>query len=207
MTYDDRMKRALITRLGSDKVKFMRDWRKKQTGNWRSRGRALGLMLHHTAAAATDSTSPTNPGNQTGANNGVINYIQNHFRVPAANFTLDRDGTVYVHSAYPVWHAGVGSFKGKAPWDQLQIPVNEGNHYLLGVEIVSKGLKKDFTLAQKKSLALLIDACSDIAHENTWKPLWLKNRPQHRDWTSRKVDLRYTNDEVKSWIEAYSAKA
>lgn len=207
MTYDEALRQALVNRLGQSRVKFMRDWRVKRIGNWRSRGRALTLLLHHTAAAATDSTSPSNPGNQTGANNGVINYIQSHFKVPAANFTLDRDGTVYVHSAYPVWHAGVGSFKHKAPWDELQIPADQGNHYMLGVEIVSKGMKKDFTTAQKRSLALLIDACSDAGHENTWKPLWLKNRPQHRDWTSRKVDLRYTNDEVKSWIEAYSVKA
>lgn len=206
MSYSDDLKAALITRLGRDHVTFMKDWTKNYTGAWKSRGRPLALFLHHTAAAATSSDKPSAPGNQKGANNGVINYIQNHFKVPAANFTLDRDGTVYVHAANPIWHAGLGTFKRKTPWDTLGIPDDMANRYCLGVEIVSKGQKKDYTTAQKKSLALLIQACADAAHPNTWKPLWLKNRPRHKDWTTRKIDILYTNDEVKAWIERYAQK-
>lgn len=201
MAYSDELRDALLKRLGRKRVVFMRDWRKNYTGAWRPSGRPLGLMLHHTAAAATSSTNPSAKGNQKGANNGVINFIQNHYRVPAANFTLDRDGTVYVHAALPVWHAGEGSFKGKAPWDSLGIPKDQGNRYLLGVEIMSKGQTKDFTAAQKESLALLIQACSDTVSD--WEPLWLKNRPRHKDWTTRKIDILYTNEEVKKWIEEW----
>ena len=207
MAYSDVLRQKLTARLGARRLTFMKDWQKNYTGAWKPNGKPVGILLHHTAGAATESTSPQNPGNQKGANNGVINYIQNHFRVPAANFTLDRDGTIYVHAAYPVWHAGLGSFAGKDPWSTLGIPKDEGNRYLLGVEIMSKGQKKDFTAAQKQSLALLIQACSETVSPDNWKPLWLKNRPRHKDWTDRKIDILYSNDEVKSWVESWGNEA
>lgn len=201
MAYSDKLRSALTKRLPG-KVVYMKDWTKNYTGAWKGANREpVALVLHHTAAAATESTDPRAKGNQKGANNGTINYIQNHFRVPAANFTLDRDGTIYVHAAYPIWHAGLGSFRGKAPWDSLGIPDDDGNRWMLGVEIMSKGQKKDFTAAQKQSLALLIAACSDAASQ--WEPLWLKNRPRHKDWTTRKIDILYSNEEVKKWIEEW----
>lgn len=203
MAFSDLLRRNLTKRLGPARLVFMKDWQKNYTGPWKPSSLPLGIMLHHTAAAATQSTDPRNPGNQKGANNGVINFIQNHYRVPAANFTLDRDGTIYVHAAYPVWHAGLGDFKGKDPWNQLNIPKDRANQYLLGVEIMSKGQKKDFTAAQRQSLALLIAACSDAVGPDKWMPLWLKNRPRHKDWTTRKIDILYSNDEVKSWIEKW----
>lgn len=198
MTYAERLNKALKKELPG-KVVYFKDWRKVRRLRWRGKkSRPDGLMLHHTAAAATESTDPRAKGNQKGANNGVINYIQNHYKVPAANFTLDRDGTVYVHSAYPVWHAGVGSFRGKDPWSRLGIPDDAANDYVLGVEIMSKGKKRDFTAAQKESLGALIRACA--AASDTWLPVWLIGRPQHKDWTTRKIDTRYTNDEIKRWI-------
>ena len=197
--YADRLKKQLAAELPG-KVVYFKDWKKKRRVSWKgAKSRPAGLMLHHTASAATESTDPKAKGNQKGANNGVINYIQSHYEVPAANFTLDRDGTVYVHSAYAVWHAGKGSFRGKEPWDSLGIPDDQGNDYLLGVEVVSKGRKKDFTKAQKDSLGALIQACA--AASDTWMPLWLKGRPRHKDWTTRKIDILYTNDEVKAWIK------
>lgn len=202
MTYGQDLRAALLRTLGKQRVVFLKGWSDNYTGAWRGPSRKpQGLMLHHTAAAATDSTVPTAKGNQRGANDNVIQFIEEHYKVPAANFTLDRDGTVYVHASQAIWHAGVGTFKGKEPWSGLGIPDDSANRYMLGVEIMSKGMKKDFTVAQKESLALLILACSSCSPD--WEPLWLKNRPQHRDWTARKVDLRYTNDEVKSWLEKY----
>lgn len=207
MAYSDTLRQKLTKRLTARRLVFMKDWQKNYTGAWKPNGKPVGILLHHTAAAATESTAANAAGNQKGANNGVINFIQNHYRVPAANFTLDRDGTIYVHAAYPVWHAGLGSFAGKDPWSTLGIPKDVGNRYLLGVEIMSKGRKKDFTAAQKQSLALLIQACSETVSPDNWKPLWLKNRPRHKDWTDRKIDILYSNDEVKSWIEAWGNEA
>lgn len=199
MTYADRLQKALKKNLPGQ-VEYFKDWRKVRRIPWKGpKGRPSGLMLHHTASAATESTDPKAKGNQKGANNGVIQYIQTHYQVPAASFTLDRDGTVYVHSAYPIWHAGQGTFRGKEPWDSLGIPDDQGNDFLLGVEMVSKGHKKDFTAAQKASLGKLITACAEAS--DTWMPLWLKGRPRHKDWTTRKIDILYSNDEVKKWIK------
>ena len=82
----------------------------------------------------------------------------------------------------------------------MGIPDNRANDYVLGVEVMSKGQKRDFTAAQKASLAALIHACA-AATAFEWEPLWLKNRPQHKDWTDRKIDTRYTNEEIKGWIK------
>lgn len=190
---------ALRQRLG-DKVVFMDDWNVVRRKPWPRKGVPLALMVHHTAGAATDSTNPRHPGNQKGANAGVVRYVQSHFEVPAANFTLDRDGTVYVHSAWPVWHAGRGSFKGVKPYDRLGISDNLANDYTLGVECVSKGLKRDFTKAQKQSLGKLANACKDAAG---WKGFFAR-LPNHRTWApNRKIDSRYTLLALRRWARLY----
>jgi N-acetyl-anhydromuramyl-L-alanine amidase AmpD len=158
-------------------------------------------MLHHTAAAATESVDPRAAGNQKGANDNVIRFIQTHYEVPAANFTLDRDGTVYVHSIFPVWHAGKGSFKGKKPWSTFSIPDDMGNDFMLGVEIMSKGRKKDFTRAQKDSLADLQEACGVACGWPVEKRSDTVRHPRHKDWTTRKIDILYEQDVVNEWMK------
>jgi len=200
MFWNRRLKRNLDKNL--KKLVYMNGWRKNYTGEWLGfKKRPVALMLHHTAGAATDSTNPADKGNLKGANAGIINYIQNHFRVPAANFTLDRDGTVYVHAANPVWHAGLGTFSGKKPWDILGVPTNQGNRYMLGVEIVSKGLKKDFTKAQIDALKQLQEACGAAAGWPSLKRRAKVRRPRHKDWTTRKIDIIYEHDEIDRWMK------
>jgi len=190
---------ALRQRLG-DKVVFIDDWDKVRRKPWPRKGVPVALMVHHTAGAATSSRDPNHPGNRKGANAGIVNFVQNHYKVPAANFTLDRDGTVYVHSAWPVWHAGRGSFKGVKPYDRLGINDNLGNDYMLGVEVVSKGLKRDFTKAQKVSLGKLANACKDAAG---WKGFY-RRLPNHKTWApNRKIDSRYTLLALRRWAARY----
>lgn len=201
MTFHARLKAAMLDQLGADWVIFMPKWDVQRRCPWQGPGHVPdALQLHHTAAAATDSTNPRNPGNLKGANAGVIEYIQHKFEVPAANNTLDRDGRVYLHSAYPVWHAGIGSFHGKPPWSKLGIPDNQGNDFMAGVEVMSKGLKRDWTAAQQDSLVFLLRAWRDAAG---WDDIGLLRRPRHRDWTTRKIDTKYTNDEIGQMILKY----
>lgn len=195
-----RFKKALVAGLG-DKVVFQKKWSVRRRGPWQGPGKLpVALLLHHTAAAATESTNPKAAGNQKGANDNVIRFIQTHYEVPAANFTLDRDGTVYVHSIYPVWHAGKGSFKGKKPWSTFAIPDDMGNDWMLGVEIMSKGRKKDFTAAQKKSLKALQEACGSVCGWPVEKRLDTVRHPRHKDWTTRKIDILYEQAEVNDWM-------
>jgi hypothetical protein len=199
MAFHHDLKAALIKRLGKGNVTFYGTWDDKTRGiGWADKTRLpVALLCHHTAGAATDSTNPDNPGNSKKADQSQATYVQTHYKVPAANFTLGRSGHLWVHSAYPVWHAGRGSFKGVAPYNTLGIPDDQGNDWMLGVECVSKGLKKDFTAAEKHALGELANACRDAAG---WKG-FTKRLPRHRDWTSRKIDVLYTNDTLIAWAE------
>lgn len=200
MAFRNRLKRALDDQLPGGVV-YLPGWRKIKRVRWQGPGhRPVALMLHHTAGAATESTNPAAKGNQKGANAGIIRYVHSHFKVPAANFTLDRDGTVYVHSAYPVWHAGVGSFKGKAPWDILGVRDNRGNDAILGVEVISRGRRKDFTKAQRESLKRLQEACGMAAKWPKAKRRAKVRRPRHKDWTARKIDILYEHSQVDRWM-------
>lgn len=198
MAYHDDFKAALIKWLGPEKVVFLPGWDKKYRGlGWQGKnGKPVALMNHHTAAAATDSTNPAHPGNQKGANKGVIDYVNHHFTSPASNCTLDRDGIVYVNTAYPCWHSGEGSFRGVIPFDSLGVPDDRFADVGLGVEIVSKGLKKDFTKAQKDSAGALANACKEASD---WKGIW-KRLPNHSTWApTRKIDTRYSLSELRTW--------
>jgi len=99
-----------------------------------------------------------------------------------------------------VWHAGRGSFKGVKPYDRLGINDNLGNDYMLGVEVVSKGFKRDFTKAQKVSLGKLANACKDAAG---WKGFY-RRLPNHKTWApNRKIDSRYTLLALRRWAARY----
>ncbi len=199
MRFDRHLEEALDKRLPG-KVVYMKGWRKVQRMDWPRKGVPIALMVHHTAGAATSSRNPNNPGNQKGANDGIINFVRNHYRVPASNFVLDRDGTVYVVTAFPCWHAGRGSFKGVKRFKRLRIPDNRGNDYMLGVEVVSKGRRRDFTKAQKESLGQLANACREAAG---WKGFWMR-LPNHRTWAPRrKVDSRYSLKALRRWAAKY----
>lgn len=200
MSFDADLKSALAGHVDQDTdVAFMRGWRRNRTGPWKgAHALPVALVLHHTAGAATDSTDPDHPGNAKGANDGIIEWVQSAYPVPASSFTLDRDGSLYVHAAQPIWHAGLGTFAGRAPWSALGIPADDANRWTLGVEIVSKGIVKDFTKAQKATLVGLIRACADAAR---WGGTGTLRLPRHRDWAPfRKPDILYDNSTVQRWV-------
>jgi hypothetical protein len=204
-TYAQKFRAALIACLGPDKVVFMPGWDKQHRGiGWRGKGGVPScLFAHHTAGAPTSSTDPKHAGNRKGAGKGQVDFVQSHYEVPASGFTLDRDGTVYVHSIFPVWHAGLGSFRGVSPFSSLGIPDDQANDYALGVEIVSKGITRDFTVAQKWSFGYLAEACR---RASGWRGFW-KRLPNHRTWApTRKVDTRYELASLRLWAARARAR-
>jgi hypothetical protein len=203
MTYARTIRQALTHRLGADNVVFLKGWAEQHRGiYWQGPGGVpQALMVHHTAAAATDSTRSSDPGNRDSANIGIVKYINSHWNAPASNFVLMRSGRVYVCTVQPCWHSGVGTFNGKPPFDELEIPPNRFADYGMGVEVVSKGLKEDFTAAQRKNLGLLANAVRDSAG---WYG-FVKRLPNHRTWAGpRKVDTRYAIADLRYWAEIAS---
>jgi hypothetical protein len=192
MTFDARLKNSLA-RYAPGKVTFVNGWRTRNTGPWRS-GVPKMVFEHHTAGAATESTDPKAKGNQPGANNGVIAYcIQKGNSVPYCNAVIDRDGEIYILAAGPVWHAGKGSFKGTR-WARQGIPDDSANGMTFGVEVVSKGRRKDFTAAQLWSIRRLNCAVREASGWNGFK----YRIANHKDWTNRKIDTRYP---WEFWVE------
>jgi hypothetical protein len=205
INYPVAMKHALVAWLGAPNVVFLEKWnRKTRAIDWQGPARVpVALMCHHTAGAATSSTNPKHPGNKKGANSGQVTYVNTHWSSPASNFVLDRDGTVYVTTLFPCWHSGQGSFKGVFPYDDLGVPDNQFQDYGLGVEIVSKGLKRDFTQAQKRALGRLANAAKDASG---WAGV-TKRLPNHRTWAGgRKSDTLYSETTLKLWATVEAAK-
>lgn len=203
MAFRNRLKKALDEELPGQ-VRYMPSWRKIRRVRWQGKPhRPRAILWHHTAGAPTESTDPAARGNQPGADDGIVNYIQNHYKVPAANATITRSGEVVIHSAYPVWHAGRGTFKGKKPWAKwLGHMTNTGNDYLFGVEVVSKGRKKDFTAAQVEAIAKLQEAVGKAAKWPASKRTSKVRHPRHTDYTDRKIDVLYSQKEIDRWMAA-----
>lgn len=180
MRFDRALQNSLAKWLGDD-VTFADGWLTRNTGRWRGRiiNAPVGALTHHTAGGS--STAPN-------GNPGVVQYvIHPSSAVPYANAVVDSTGHVTICAAYPVWHAGLGDFAGTR-WARLGVARNAGNHYLWGTEVVSAGVKADFSPAQVRALARLHCALREAAR---W-PRFTYRLANHKDWApKRKVDSRY----------------
>lgn len=188
MKFDKRLKDEL-KHYAPGRVKYVKGWRIRNTGRWRGKGHVPTMVIHHhTAGAVTASTNPKHKGNQPGANNGVVNYcIARHNSVPYCNAVVDRDGTIWILAAYPVWHAGMGDFTGTR-WERWGIPRNAANSWTFGVEVISKGRTRDFTRQQKIALRRLDCA---LRAASGWSGFKFRIA-NHKDWApKRKIDTKY----------------
>lgn len=101
---------------------------------WKTRGyasqdlqAALGVLWHHTA------TNRLQYANNNAPTLGMLVNGRSDLPGPLCNLGFGRDGTVYVVATGVANHAGAGSLPG--------VPVNMGNHYLIGIEMESSGVK------------------------------------------------------------------
>ena len=197
--------KTAIEQSGIEKVKFWPGWKNTWHGmdRWAgNEGRPVALMLHHTAGASTSSTDPNHAGNKCSADDGQAKFVNRHpsFNSPASQFTIRRCGQLDVNTMNPCYHAGRGSFNGTA-WKSLEIVPDAANRYLMGVEIVSKGLKDDLTDAQWETLARLYHALAQLAE---WGDDVSLRTPRHKDWTPRKVDIKASRKRIEEQIVKYT---
>ena len=199
-----RIRKMLEDGLGN-KIVFNKRWNQTFKPSQWAKGKPFGLITHHTAGAATSSTDPKAKGNQKGDNAGQIKFVENHpdFGSPASQFTLDRDGTVYVNCLGPTYHAGKSdpsNWKGSKWQKDSKCGTDAGNSYYMGVETVDKGQSKTFTEAQKESMGRLINVLADIFD---WDDLELAHL-NHKTYAGpRKVDTKYTDEEIHGWVQKY----
>lgn len=167
-------------------TKYVDGWDSNGIDPFNGRSDFHGVLLHHTA----------------GTNS--LNYIVNtnpYAPVRACHFLIGRDGTVFVVSGVGAYHAGRGG-----PWrfpktgGDVIIPKDQGNQHLYGIEIESLGTKAaidgspaGMTVEQVVSTALLSAALLD-AMRASWRSWPVSRVIRHRDWTSRKVDVRQDLD-------------
>lgn len=167
-------------------TKYIEGWDSPGIDPYDGRSDFHGVILHHTAG--TDS----------------LNYIVNTNRyapVRACHFLVGRDGQVFVTSGVGAYHAGRGG-----PWrfpkagKDVIVPKDQGNRYLYGIEIESLGSKRridgtdgSMTVDQVVSTAMLTAALLNAMRPG-WRSWPVSRVIRHRDWTSRKIDVRQDID-------------
>ena len=93
---------------------------------------SLGVIMHHTAN-----------GGATGDHPSLYWMMHNQYApVRAAHFLVGRSGKIMCVAARGAYHAGAG---GPVKVDGHHIPYNQGNKYLVGIEIESEGTSKSTT--------------------------------------------------------------
>ena len=163
-------------------VKYVPDWDSARIDPYGGRSDFVGVVLHHTAGV--DSLR-------------YICYTNPYAPVRAAHFLVQRDGTVRVCSGVGAYHAGKGG-----PWRfpkkgaDVIVPRDQGNSHLYGIEIESLGTsrkidgsKEGMTVEQVVSTALLSAALLN-AMRRGWRSWPVSRVIRHRDWTTRKIDVK-----------------
>lgn len=139
---------------------------------------SLGVVMHHTANGGARGNNPSVPW-----------QVRNEFfPVRAAHVNIGRDGLVTV-LAIAAYHAGAG---GPVKIGSGVVPYNQGNRYLFGIELESKGTSAatnapvtsvdGITAPQVESATRLCLALCELMDVNE------KSIIRHADWTNGDFD-------------------
>lgn len=152
---------AAVVRAGGLKVTEVPGW---QTRGHRPFTEVRGVVCHHTAGAAT--------GNYPSL--AIVRDGRSDLPGPLAQLGLARDGSVLVIASGVAFHAGEG--------DWSNVPANQGNDYLIGIEAESTGTG-DWTTAQRRAYPKL---CAALCKGYGIQP---RNVIGHKEYApSRKID-------------------
>lgn len=156
---------------------------------------SAGVVIHHTANGGAKGNAPSRYWCMNGPYKPVRAY----------HFLIGRDGTVHVMSGRGAYHAGAGPSRRVG---KTTIPANQGNRFLVGIGIESRGTnasvsaKQDdvdgITRAQVRATIRLTAAMCElmgvgagavIGHKE-WAP-GRKNDPlQDMNWWRKRVKSR-----------------
>jgi len=129
------------------KVQTHAGWKTRGYNGW-GFAAVRGTLWHHTAtnrAAFANNPAPTVE---------LCKHGRSDLPGPLCQIVLDRNGVAHVIAAGWGNHAGPGAYPG--------IPRDQGNQYLIGVEMESSGVPPyDWTLAQLQAIPILRDALRD----------------------------------------------
>lgn len=163
--------------------KLVKGWDSASIDPYKGNSVFSGVLLHHTAGTNSEH---------------YICFTNPYAPVRAAHFLVNRDGSVSVCSGSGAYHAGLGG-----PWTftkTVTVPKDQGNSRLYGIEIESlgtsatiSGTQKGMTLEQVISTATLTVALLDAMVKG---PLMygVERVIRHRDWTTRKPDVKQDLD-------------
>lgn len=144
---------------------------------WETRSRSsggfdavMGVLWHHTAGGPNQDTHAS----------ARQQYDFSPDR-PVANLTLGREGLVIIGAAGASNHAGKG---GPYPTSRGVIPLDQGNRYLLGIEMCNRGTGERWTepqLATARRLGAVLNSRLGLDP--------LRDNPGHYEWApTRKID-------------------
>jgi hypothetical protein len=125
-----------------------------------------GVLCHHTAS----NKSSGNFGSL-----GVVTSGRSDLPGPLCQFLLGRDGTVKIISLGRANHAGFGG-----PYNN--IPKDEGNSYLWGIEAENDGIGESWLTEQYQAYVTLCAALT------AYSKFSVANVFGHKEWTTRKID-------------------
>lgn len=152
-----------------------------ETANWITSGYAgqdlaaiRGVLWHHTATNRAQYAG--NPAPTVALCKGGRSDLPG----PLCNMVFDRNGEIWMIATGVANHAGAGSAPG--------IPTDMGNHYLIGIEMESSGIKPwDWTPAQLK-MAPIVGAALE-AHYLQGLPPEERLQLGHMEYSSQgKID-------------------
>ena len=163
-------------------TRYVPGWASSRIDPYDGRSDFDGIMLHHTAG--TNSLR-------------YICYTNPYNPVRAAHFLVDRDGTVNVCSGVGAYHAGrCGPWRFPKRGRDVFIPRDRGNLRMYGIEIESLGTSRGIdgsltgmTVEQVVETAILCAALLN-AMRRGWRSWPVSRVIRHRDWTSRKIDVK-----------------
>lgn len=170
-------------------------WDNPAIGKYGSGWKPAGVVLHHTANGGAKGNTPS------------LRWVLHNEYAPvrACHFLVGRDGMVHVVYALGCYHAGAG---GPMRVGGVSIPKDEGNRYLYGIEVESKGTDPSvkagpsdvdgFTPAQVEATARLSAELVRMLGKDESAVI------RHRDWApGRKSDVLQPISWWRSVIAAY----